>query len=95
MTRRPCLDCGLAGPWNTPHGIRCPRCYGAWLRLKRATHRYQAPPTGQCVRCGGEGDLTWDHEVSVGRGGTSARGNMQVLCRRCNGRKGRLEDRLH
>lgn len=91
---RPCLDCGRTGPWDTRNGIRCPACHREWARVKRATHRYMTPPLGRCGECGSGEDLTWDHRVPVSRGGTSARANLAVLCRRCNGRKGRLRDRL-
>lgn len=94
MIRRPCLDCAAVGPWKTDHGIRCPRCHRTWERTKAATHRYSNRPTGSCAECGARGDLTWDHVRSVSRGGTSTPDNLRVLCRRCNGRKGRLQDRL-
>lgn len=50
---------------------------------------------GACVDCG-EADpakLTGDHIVSIHQGGQNVMENLTLLCRACNGRKGRLIDR--
>lgn len=45
----------------------------------------------RCAECGSEADLTIDHIVPVSRGGTDDLGNLRLLCRPCNSKKG---DRL-
>ncbi len=39
---------------------------------------------GQCVRCGAEEDLQYDHVIPVAKGGGNAPDNVQVLCGDCN-----------
>ena len=39
---------------------------------------------GQCVRCGAEDDLQFDHVIPVAKGGGNAHGNIQILCGNCN-----------
>ena len=48
-----------------------------------------------CQRCGETNPvkLTGDHIIPIGQGGRNVRPNLQLLCRACNGRKGRIEDR--
>ena len=41
-----------------------------------------------CPCCGSTSDLTIDHIIPLARGGTHAIGNLQILCRKCNSRKG-------
>lgn len=41
----------------------------------------------QCVYCGGTDDLTIDHRVPEGRGGTHDLDNLQTACRVCNAQK--------
>lgn len=40
-----------------------------------------------CQDCGATDDLCIDHIVPVSKGGETDEGNLQVLCRPCNGRK--------
>jgi 5-methylcytosine-specific restriction endonuclease McrA len=42
----------------------------------------------RCTNCQTRHDLTIDHIVPIARGGKSNRDNLQVLCRKCNSRKG-------
>ena len=43
-----------------------------------------------CLRCGSGFQLEIDHVRARARGGVHALGNLQVLCRNCNQRKGAL-----
>lgn len=39
---------------------------------------------GWCARCGSMADLTKDHKVPIGRGGTNSLENLTLLCGSCN-----------
>lgn len=43
---------------------------------------------GQCVRCGSTTDLHYDHKIPWSKNGTNTVSNIQLLCGRCNRRKG-------
>ncbi|HRS95100.1 MAG TPA: HNH endonuclease [Candidatus Latescibacteria bacterium] len=43
---------------------------------------------GKCAMCGGTTDLEFDHIIPKSQGGASTVANVQVLCVRCNERKG-------
>ena len=48
---------------------------------------------GRCRNCGARGHLHFDHVIPRSWGGSSTAENVQLLCRRCNLRKGaRLVD---
>ena len=42
----------------------------------------------RCVGCGDDRYLEFDHIIPHSRGGANTFGNVQLLCRRCNGEKG-------
>ena len=42
----------------------------------------------KCLCCGETEDLTHDHVVPITKGGSNTKENAQVLCRRCNCKKG-------
>jgi hypothetical protein len=44
---------------------------------------------GACLCCGADKDLVSDHVVPSALGGSDTLENLQLLCRRCNTRKGR------
>jgi 5-methylcytosine-specific restriction endonuclease McrA len=52
-----------------------------WLALVEACG-------GKCLSCGSSGDLTVDHVIPLGRGGSNAIDNVQPLGSVCNGIKG-------
>lgn len=39
---------------------------------------------GKCVECGATEYLEYDHVIPHSKGGASSKGNLQLLCRRCN-----------
>lgn len=90
MTTRVCLHPGC--PNLVPNGVRCPtharpntadRGYGsAWQRLSRQARELQP----WCTDCGAEEDLTADHL----RWPALSLDDVEVVCRPCNNRRGRL-----
>ena len=42
----------------------------------------------RCVKCSSQKDLQFDHNVAVANGGSNEEDNVQLLCKRCNLRKG-------
>ena len=43
---------------------------------------------GQCVECGGNFDLEYDHVIPFSLGGATTVANLQLLCGDCNRTKG-------
>ncbi|HEX8657020.1 MAG TPA: HNH endonuclease signature motif containing protein [Hymenobacter sp.] len=68
---------------NTRHGIPSKE------RRKFITQKGQ-----RCAYCNTMENLTVDHKLARGLGGTNARGNLQVLCQPCNRQKGAEEAHL-
>ena len=47
-----------------------------------------------CASCGSGENLTLDHKVARGHGGTNSIGNLQMLCKRCNFAKSLVEQQI-
>lgn len=45
----------------------------------------------KCVHCGATDNLEFDHILPFSRGGSSSEDNLQILCRRCNAKRGALK----
>lgn len=69
----------LRGPWTNRRGPAVPKSTreGVFER-----------DDSTCQHCGTTEELSIDHIVPRSRGGSNERGNLQVLCRRCNTSKG-------
>lgn len=86
-------------------GLRCSRHAAAFeanrsprrkeynAEVYRSVRRRLLSGAYPCNECGTWNDLTVDHLVPISRGGTNNPSNLQVLCRRCNARKGSSETR--
>ena len=95
MLPRPCVDCGVV-----VRATRCVTCsrvkerkrpsrldrgYDAeWRKLSQEARIAQP----WCSICKTTKDLTADHIKPLADGGLSVWSNIQVLCRKCNSRKG-------
>jgi 5-methylcytosine-specific restriction endonuclease McrA len=44
---------------------------------------------GKCVECGRKENLEFDHIIPLAEGGSSTERNVQLLCERCNRKKGK------
>jgi len=79
-----CINCRRVAERNRPR--RVDRGYDyQWAKLSRAMR--EAHP--YCKQCGTTKDLTVDHIIPLADGGPRLEpSNLQVLCRRCNSRKG-------
>jgi 5-methylcytosine-specific restriction protein A len=95
MLPRPCVDCGVvvratrcltcARVLDRKRPSRLDRGYDAeWRKLSKAARAAQP----WCSICKSTKDLTADHIQALADGGLSVWSNIQVLCRKCNSRKG-------
>jgi 5-methylcytosine-specific restriction endonuclease McrA len=70
----------LRAPTRPPRGPRYATPRQRAIVLRRDRYR--------CRRCGARRNLQIDHVVPWSWGGPTTVGNLQVLCKRCNMRKG-------
>lgn len=56
--------------------------------LNKLLHKYNF----ECVHCKSKDSLTIDHIKPVSKGGTDNINNLQILCKRCNSKKGAKYD---
>ena len=54
---------------------------------KEVRHAVWIRDGAKCVECQAEDYLEFDHIIPVSKGGSNAEQNIQLLCRRCNGKK--------
>lgn len=54
---------------------------------KEVRHEVWIRDEGQCIECGAEDYIEFDHVIPVTKGGANTTNNIQLLCRRCNGKK--------
>lgn len=54
---------------------------------KEVRHAVWIRDGAKCVECQAEDYLEFDHIIPVSKGGSNAEKNIQLLCRRCNGKK--------
>lgn len=66
-----------------PVGQRNSRAIPQNVKIKVATR-----DQGRCRQCGSSEDLHFDHIIPWSRGGANTVANIQLLCGRCNRRKG-------
>jgi 5-methylcytosine-specific restriction endonuclease McrA len=102
MTLRPCLQCGEPSPTtrcpacSSAEDVRTDQRRGTpsargydwrWAKLSARARRLQP----WCTACGATQDLTCDHLVALAAGGRRSGLTLldvQVLCRRCNAKRG-------
>lgn len=100
---RPCLTCGMLvrasrcethqAEWDAVHerrrGTRKQRGYGEEWQRQRAAAIVRQPWCAACMSVQSvDNPLTVDHIIPKHRGGGDGPENLQVLCRRCNSKKG-------
>jgi 5-methylcytosine-specific restriction endonuclease McrA len=61
-------------------------------QLNSSQKKYQRSRMGRrkrrfCANCGTPQDLTIDHIIPLGKGGTNSQDNLQMLCYTCNAEK--------
>jgi len=67
-------------------------------RIPKTTRIAMLGPNAKCVRCGDGWDknkLTLDHVVPASKGGMGSKKNLQVMCEKCNQKKGSKTKKYH
>ncbi len=62
------------------------------MKMKEKLVLLENIPKKKCKYCLTTENLTYDHKNPISRGGSSALGNIQVLCRTCNGIKSSMSN---
>ena len=75
-----CAHCGISGTFFAIEHYECQPKGSSHLNLYHVTDD------------GSETMITVDHVIPKSKGGTEEQGNLQPLCKPCNGRKGNLDE---
>lgn len=83
-----CPLCVAGAPGARRYPSKSTRTAGRydWAWRKARAEAIRVHP--YCTWCGSTEDLTGDHITPLSKGGTNEAGNIRVLCRSCNSRRG-------